>query len=113
MDDEMTGGEYEAARARGDALLRGPRAASVHYDSGRDRVIVRLTTGIEIGFEPSGAEGLEHATAADLEGVEVDALGLAIRFPSIDADFYVPALLDGILGSRSWMELHHPTRKAG
>ena len=49
---DLTTEQFDAARSRGDTLLQGPRAESVHYDAGRDRVTVRLTTGVEIGFAP-------------------------------------------------------------
>lgn len=94
---------FEAAVARGEARLRGPRAESAHYDAGRDRVIVRLTTGVEIGFAPRGAEGLQDATREDLAEIAVEAFGLGIHFPRLDADLYVPALLEGVLGSKTWM----------
>ena len=83
--------------------MQGPRAKSAHYDAGRNRVIVRLTTGIEIGFAPRDVEGLQDASADDLKAIEVEAFGLGIHFPRLDADLYVPALLDGVLGSRRWM----------
>ena len=35
--------------------------------------------------------------------MEVEAFGLGIHFPTIDADLYVPALLEGLLGSKNWM----------
>jgi Protein of unknown function (DUF2442) len=100
---ELTTEQFEAAKARGEARLRGPRAESAHYDAGRGRVIVRLTTGVEIGFAPRDAEGLREAKRDDLVVIEVDALGLGIHFPRLDADFYVPALLEGVLGSKGWM----------
>ncbi len=49
------------------------------------------------------AYGLEHATAADLAVIKVDGLGLGIHVPALDADLYVPALVDGVLGSEKWM----------
>lgn len=94
---------FEAAAARGTARLNGPRAESARYDEGRDRVIVRLTTGVEIGFAPRDAEGLQAATRDELAEIEVEAFGLGIHFPRIDADLYVPALLEGVLGSKNWM----------
>jgi hypothetical protein len=100
---ELTEAEFAAAAARGQERLRSPRAVSAHYDVGRDRVIVRLTTGIEIGFAPRDAEGLEHATAEELAAIELAPFGLGIHFPRLDADLYVPALLEGALGSRRWM----------
>jgi hypothetical protein len=100
---ELTTEQFEAVKVRGEARLRGPRAESAHYDAGRGRVIVWLSTGVEIGFAPQDAEGLQNAKRDDLSVIEVDALGLGIHFPRLDADFYVPALLEGMLGSRAWM----------
>lgn len=100
---DLTTEQFEAARARGEARMLGPRAGSAHYDAGRNRVIVRLTTGVEIGFSPRDVEGLQHARLEDLRTIEVEAFGLGIRFPTLDADLYVPTLLEGVLGSKAWM----------
>jgi hypothetical protein len=100
---ELTKGEFAAAKSRGEARMLGPRAASAHYDAGRNRVIVRLTTGIELGFAPGNVEGLERASLEDLKVIEVEAFGLGIHFPKLDADLYVPALLEGVVGSKRWM----------
>ena len=100
---ELTTEQFEAAKTRGEERLRGPRASSAHYDAGRDRVIVRPTTGMEIGFAPRDAEGSQHATREDLAEIEVEAFGLSIHFPRLGADLYLPALLEGVLGSKSWM----------
>ncbi len=100
---ELTKEEFETAKARGEARMRGPRAESAHYDAGRNRVIVRLTTGVELGFAPRDVEGLQNASVDDLKVIEVEAFGLGIHFPKLDADLYVPALLGGVLGSKRWM----------
>jgi len=77
---ELTTEEFETAKARGEARMRGPRAESAHYDAGRNRVIVRLTTGVELGFAPRDVEGLQHASVDDLRVIEVEAFGLGIHF---------------------------------
>jgi hypothetical protein len=100
---ELTRDEFIAARARGEARMRAPRAESVRYDPDRHRIVVRLTTGAEIGFAPEDAEGLQNASADDLASVEVQELGLGIHFPELDADIYIPALLQGVFGSKRWM----------
>jgi hypothetical protein len=100
---ELKTAQFEAAKARGDARLRGPRAESAHYDAGRNRVIICLTTGVEIGLAPRDVEGLQDASVDDLKTIEVEAFGLGIHFPKLDADLYVPALLEGILRSKRWM----------
>jgi len=100
---ELTSEEFEAAKAHGTVRMRGPRAESAHYDAGRNRIVVRLTTGVEIAFAPQHAQGLENASVEDLKPIEVQEFGLGIHFPKLDADLYVPALLEGALGSKSWM----------
>jgi hypothetical protein len=100
---ELTEAEFVAATARGEARLSGPRAESAHYDAGRNRVIVRLTSGVELGLEPELVEGLRGASADELRDIELDAFGLGVHFPRLDADLYVPALLEGVLGSKRWM----------
>ena len=100
---ELTTEEFATAKARGEARMRGPRAESAHYDAGRNRVIVRLTTGVELGFAPRDVEGLQDASVDDLKVIEVEAFGLGIHFPKLDTDLYVPELLEGVLGSKRWM----------
>ena len=100
---EPTAAEIEAAIVRGKGRMRGPRAESARYDAGRNRIVVRLTTGVEIGFAPQDAEGLQHASEEDLTAIEVQEFGLGIHFPRLDADIYVPTLLKGALGSKRWM----------
>lgn len=58
---------------------------------------------MELGFPPKDAQGLENAKPSDLEQIEISPSGFGIHFPKIDADIYIPALLEGILGSRKWM----------
>ncbi|MBQ1763160.1 MAG: DUF2442 domain-containing protein, partial [Aquincola sp.] len=35
--------------------------------------------------------------------IEVSPSGLGLHVPALDADLYLPALLDGFFGSRKWM----------
>lgn len=111
--DELTQEQINTAKARGEARQRlGPLAERVHYDAQRDRIIVRLNTGIEIGFAPADAQGLENATAADLSTIEIFESGLAINFPALDEQFGVPELVEGRLGSDAWMAHRRGTRAA-
>jgi hypothetical protein len=100
---ELTKEEFATAESRRETRMLGPRVETAHYDAGRNRVIVRLTTGAELGFAPGDVEGLERASLDDLKVIEVEAFGLGIHFPKLDADLYVPALLEGVLGSKRWM----------
>ena len=99
---ELTKQQFAAATARGAARLRGPRAVSARYDRGRNRVVVRLMTGVEISVSPRDVEALQGASVQDLQVIEVEAFGLGIRFPRLDSDLYVPALVKGVAGSQRW-----------
>ena len=48
-------------------------------------------------------EGLQHASVDDLKAIEVEGFSLGIHFPRLDADLYVPALLEGVRGSKRRM----------
>jgi hypothetical protein len=96
--------DVKAANARGQALLAGtPTAVTARYDRRVGRVVIALSTGLEIGFKPHAAQGLETARPAQLADIEISPSGLGLHFPQLDADLYLPALLKGFLGSRQWM----------
>jgi len=44
-----------------------------------------------------------RARPAQLAGIEISPSGLGLHFPQLDANLYLPALLEGFLGSRQWM----------
>lgn len=95
--------ELERPSARTRKERDAGHALSARYDRRRRRVVVRLNTGIEVAFPATLAEGLSGASPEDLAEIEVGPSGLGLHWPRLDADLYVPALLRGVLGSRSWM----------
>ncbi len=100
----MAHDEFTRANARGRARRRSfSPAVSARYDAARGRVYVTLQSGLELGFAPSDAEELHRATPAQLRRIEITPSGLGIHFPQADADIYLPALMEGLLGSRRWM----------
>jgi hypothetical protein len=93
-----------AAETRLQNELKGqPKAVQARFDRRTSRVVVALDNGLELAFPPRLAQGLEHATPAELATIEISALGDGLHWPAIDADLYVPALLQGVFGSKSWM----------
>lgn len=84
-------------------LESGPRAISARYDRRVSRIVVKLDTGVELAIPPHLVQGLANARPEDLTDIEVTPTGLGLHFPKLDADIYVPALLEGVLGSRRWM----------
>lgn len=96
--------EFDEAVQRGTERQQDePLAVSARYDGRRDRVIISLDTGVELAFPPDLAEGLQNASPADLAKIEISPSGFGLHFPKLDADLYVPALLKGVFGSKSWI----------
>jgi hypothetical protein len=95
---------FEAANRRASARLRGSAIAiAARYDRRIGRIVIDLSSGLEVAFRANDAQGLEHAKPSELSKIEISPSGLGIHFPLLDADLYLPALLEGFLGSRRWM----------
>lgn len=95
--------EFDRANMRAAARRKStPRAVSATFDEGQGKIVIELSTGLTIAFRPNDAQGLERATRTDLEEIEISPSGFGLHFPRIDADLYIPALLEGFFGSRSW-----------
>lgn len=100
---ELTDEMIALANQRGEEVRkRNPVATSVRYDRRIGRVVIVLSSGLELAFSPHLAQGLEAAKPSDLQEVEISPSGLGVHFPKLDADLYLPALLEGLLGSANW-----------
>ncbi len=99
----VTSRELKRAEARTQALREAGHAVTARYDRRSSRVVVGLNTGVQVAFPVSLAEGLAGATPDDLAEIEISPAGLGLHWPKLDADVYVPALLQGVFGSRTWM----------
>lgn len=97
-EDDMKRAERSMAATRAAGY-----AVKARYDRHRGRVIVGLDTGVEVTFPTRLAEGLAGASAESLSEIEISPAGLGLHWPKLDADLYVPALLQGVLGSKQWM----------
>src|ERR1700691_1898928 len=80
-----------------------PKALWACYDSASDRIVIRLSSKLDVSFSPRDAQGLEHAKPSQLDLIEITPSGFGIHFPKLDADLYLPGLLEGFLGSTKWM----------
>jgi hypothetical protein len=101
---DISNKEYKAANKRAaESLRKTPTATAVRYDRRIGRIVIDLSSGIEIAFRPQDVQGLERAKPDDMSEIEISPSGLGIHFPRLDADLYLPALLEGFLGSRRWM----------
>jgi len=94
----------EQANQRARALqAHAPRAVSARYDSKTGRIVIHLSSRLIVSFAPEDAQGLEKARPSQLNEIEISPSGFGLHFPAVDADLYIPSLLEGFLGSKSWM----------
>jgi hypothetical protein len=56
-----------------------------------------------VSFSPERAQGLAGAKPSDLAEIEITPSGYGLHWPRLDADLWLPALLEGVFGSRAWM----------
>ena len=96
--------DFEQANQRAKNLeARFPMAISAHYDSKTGRIVIHLSSKLIVSFSPRDVEGLEDARPSELKEIEISPSGFGIHFPAVDADLYIPGLLEGLLGSKKWM----------
>jgi hypothetical protein len=93
----------QAEQRMRERLESTPHAIAARYDRRVSRVVVALSNGLELAFPPHLAEGLANAKPADLAVIEITPTGLCLHWPKLDADLYLPTLLQGVFGSPRWM----------
>jgi len=100
IDDTQLTRAEKAMQTHRDASAR---AVAARYDRRVGRIVVALGSGLELAFPPRLAEGLEGASIEDLSEIEITPSGLGLHWPRLDADLYVPGLIEGVFGSKAWM----------
>lgn len=92
--------EYQQANARMRRLQQVGAVVSARYQRSTRRVVIELVTGVLLSIPVDRVEALTQASARQLEQIELSPSGLGVSWPQLDVDLYVPALLQGILGSK-------------
>lgn len=80
-----------------------PKAVSVAYDGDSDEVVIRFDSGSTLHVPRMNLEGLEGASAAELRKVVLEGPGTGLHWPRLDVDHYIPALVEGVFGTKRWM----------
>jgi len=101
--ETVTEAVFAKATSRG-SRFGAIRAVGARFDRRSGRIVIRMSTGLDVSFSPKDAEGLESAAVKDLSGVEVTGAGWTLHFPELDADFSIPRLMAGFLGSTDWLK---------
>lgn len=95
--------ELDRAEQRMTGIRDTGHAISARYDRRKSRIVVELNTGVQFAFPTELAEGLSGASPESLAVIEISPAGLGLHWPKLDADVYIPAILQGVFGSKTWM----------
>ena len=100
---EISEQDFTAALARGEQTRQGGYAVAADYDARQRRLVVELSNGVTVMVPVHLLEGLADAQDSDLTEIEITPAGLGLHWPKLDADVYVPALMQGVFGTKRWM----------
>jgi len=101
---ELTQSLFDEAVKRGahDLAIK-PRARAVRYDRKTGHIMIDLVSGATFSFPATLAQGLEQASADQLEKVEIAGAGFGLHWEELDADLTVEGLMAGRFGSARYM----------
>ena len=92
---------FKAARAHGEARAHDASAlVDAHYDRTSDAVVLIFRGGGSMRIPRHAITGLERQPASALESLTLSPAGDALLWPAIDADVYVPGLVERAFGNR-------------
>lgn len=100
---DLTDQEFSEAEARGVALREKGYATAARYDHKANRLIISLHNGVEMTVPVHLIQDLADAAPSQLSTIEIAPSGLNLHWPEIDADVYIPGILAGTFGTKSWM----------
>ena len=100
----------EATRRGKEMWANNPIATAAYYNRKAKRVVISLSSGVEVMFNPVDVEGLDKATPSQLEEIEITPSGFGLFFPALDEGINVLNLLGGTMGSRKWICLLYTSR---
>ncbi|GAA3759826.1 DUF2442 domain-containing protein [Terriglobus aquaticus] len=91
MSAEIAEEELRAAEQRWeDETGCYPSATDVRFDQNWRRIIVKLSTGLEIALDPLHYRGFEAASDAALSNIEISGIGYELFFPLLDEGIWLP-----------------------
>lgn len=100
---DISEAEFSDAEARMEERRKGGIVVAARYNRRTARIVLDFDNGVQLAIPSALVEGLAGEAAADLSEIEISPAGLGLHWPRLDADMYVPALLQGQFGSKSWM----------
>ncbi len=92
---------FARARERGQARAQDPSSVvDAQYDATRDAIDLRFRSGGSMTIPRRIVPGLDDVPVSALGSISVSPAGDALSWPSLDADVYVPGLVERAFGTR-------------
>ena len=108
-----TDDQIDAAIKRGRAFdARSPRAVSVTYRPISDTIAITLSNGVVTSIPRKIIQGLSPARESALHKIVIVGNGTGLSWPDLDVDHHVAGLLQGIVGTKRWMEQRQEAGRA-
>lgn len=79
-------------------------AVKAWYDEESDKVVICLSDDAELRLPRKKLQFLAEAESKQLSQIEIEAAGTILHWPELDVDHYVPGLLQGVFGTRRYMQ---------
>lgn len=96
--------QMNIARKRAKEIKRHvPKAIAAAIDRDRRMLVIELDSGTLVGVPTASMQDLAGVDLAQLAVIEISPNGFGLHFPNVDADVYLPGLLEGVLGTKAWM----------
>ena len=108
MGRELTDAEVEEANRRGAEMRRNvPWGLSATYLPAVERILVRLSTGLEIALPVEEFDFLQNASEPQRQRIELWGAGYEVYFPELDEGIWLPHHLLHHAETSRWL-LEHP-----
>jgi hypothetical protein len=92
---------FARARARGEVRAQDPSAVlEAEYDPTRDAIDLKFRSGGSMTIPRQIVPGLEDAPPSALGSISISPAGDALSWPALDADVYIPGLVERAFGTR-------------
>jgi hypothetical protein len=97
--------DIRRANQRGAGTVkRGPLVKTATYEPATRTLALTFTNRTTMATPVDNIQGLAGVTNdLDLSVVEITSLGLGLHWPRLDVDIWIPALVEGVTGTRAWM----------
>lgn len=80
-----------------------PRILHVDFNEEADLLVIILINGISVTIPRHLLQGLRDADPQDVKQVEITPSREGLHWETLNVDFSVPALLQGVFGTKIWM----------